>query len=99
MLSVLPYQIGLALGAVWDANAATLSLGGSLRGVRAMELAVVGKVGDFPPVNLVFAWSQSEDVRIILGQYNFFQHFIITFDRSNFEFEINEREARIANRG
>src|ERR1700682_6521221 len=75
MLNILPYQIGLELGATWDEQEATLSLGGSFRGVRAMQLALVGKVGSYSPVNLLFAWSQSNDVRLILGQYNFFQEF------------------------
>jgi hypothetical protein len=88
MLSVLPYQVGLDLGAVWNENEAKLSLGGGFRGIPAMELALVGKVSTFPPVNLFFAWSRSDDVRLILGQYNFFQEFDVHFYRSRFEFEI-----------
>ncbi|MBI4670707.1 MAG: hypothetical protein HY741_03435 [Chloroflexi bacterium] len=90
-LYVLPYHIGLELGARWDAEAATLSLGGSFRGVPAMELAVVGSVGSFLPVNLFFAWSQSDDVRVILGQYNFFQEYDVHFYRSQFAFEVNPK--------
>ncbi|MDW8227006.1 MAG: hypothetical protein RMJ60_04340 [Anaerolineales bacterium] len=96
MLNVLPYHIGLELGAVWDSEAAILSLGGSFRGVPAMGLAVVGKIGTFPPFNLFFAWAGSDDVRVILGQYNFFQEFDVHFYRSQFVFEIHPKGQRLS---
>jgi hypothetical protein len=92
MLNVLPYRVGVELGVLWDEQQANLTLGGSFGGVPAMPIVVTGQVGDFAPVNLLFAWSQSNDVRIILGQFNFFQEFVVTFFRSRFEFEVNPRQ-------
>jgi hypothetical protein len=91
MVSVLPFQIGIDLGAEWNPNATDISLGGRFRGVPAMALTLAGRVGPYPAVNLYFAWIQSNDVPLILGEYNFFQEFDVHFYRSQFEFEINPK--------
>lgn len=93
MINVLPYRIGLELGAMWSEDAVTLSLGGSYRGVPTVELVVVGRISSFPPVALFFAWAKSDDIRVILGQYNFFQEFDIYFYRSQLAFEINPKSS------
>lgn len=91
MVNAIPYSIGLALGAVWDDSRATMTLGGTFGSLPAIPLVVVAQVGDLPPVNLVFLWSNRETIRVIFGQFNFFQEFDLHFYRSQMEFEINPK--------
>lgn len=91
MMNVIPYRVGLELSIVWDDHQADMSLGGTFRNVPAKSIVIEGQIEDFPSVNLIFAWSQSDNVRVILGQFNFFQEFDVHFYRSKFEFEINPK--------
>ena len=70
-LNVLPYHVGLGLGAVWEEQTLSIPLAGNLAPVEAMGLAVVGQISDFPPVRLAFAWAKSNDPPIILGRQGF----------------------------
>jgi hypothetical protein len=92
-INVMPYSIGLRLGAVWDARKANLRLAGNLSERDAMPLFVQAQVGEFAPVRLAFAWIDLDDVPLILGQTNFFMEFDVCFYRSKFEFEVNSRSA------
>lgn len=87
-LNVLPYHVGLALGAVWEEQTLSIPLAGNLAPVEARGLAVVGQISDFPPVRLAFAWAKSNDPPIILGQLNFFMEFDVCFYRSQLAFEV-----------
>ncbi|RME43918.1 MAG: hypothetical protein D6791_14380 [Chloroflexi bacterium] len=87
-VNVLPYDAGLQLGAVWDDRMATIRLAGSLGNQPAMPLFVMAHVGEYAPVRLAFAWVQSNNVPLILGQTNFFQEFEVCFYRSALEFEV-----------
>ena len=71
-VNVLPYRVGLALGGLWSAQRATLRLAGNLAYVPAQPLIVSASIADFAPVQLAFAWTQAEDLPLILGQVNFF---------------------------
>ena len=55
----------------------------------AQPVFIMAHVADFIPVRLAFAWSQSDNVPLILGQVNFFMEFDICFYRSQLEFEIS----------
>ncbi len=66
-LNVLPYHVGLALGAVWQEQTLSIALAGNLAPVEARGLVVVGQISDFPPVRLAFAWAKSNVPPIILG--------------------------------
>ena len=90
-VSVLPYDTGIQLGAVWDSSKASIQLGGNLGELSAMPLVVTGKVGDYPPVRLAFAWTRVNNVPLILGQMNFFREFDICFYRSKLEFAVNPK--------
>jgi hypothetical protein len=87
-VNVLPYRLGLQLGAVWDDQKATIRLAGNLGNVAAQPFFPMAEIGDFTPVRLAFAWSQSDDVPLILGQMNFFMEFDVCFYRSKLEFEV-----------
>ncbi len=87
-VSVLPYDVGLQLGAVWDDRKATIRLAGSLGSWPAMPLFVMAQVGEYAPVRLAFAWVKSNEVPLILGQTNFFLEFEVCFYRPRLEFEV-----------
>jgi len=90
-VNVLPYGVGVRLGAVWNERKATIRLAGNLGNFAAMPLIVTAEVGDFAPVRLAFAWTQAENVSLILGQMNFFMEFDVCFFRSKLEFEVNPK--------
>ena len=90
-VNVLPYGLGIELGAVWDDGRATIRLAGNLGNFAAMPLAVNAEVSEFPPVRLVFAWTQAENAPLILGQMNFFMEFDVCFFRSKLEFEVTPK--------
>ena len=87
-VNVLPYSIGSKLGAVWEAQTTSVTLAGNLAEVEARGLVVSALVGSFAPVQLVFAWSASDEVPLLLGRMNFFLEFDVCFYRSQLAFEI-----------
>jgi len=91
-VNVLPYEIGLQLGAVWEEQVVTIPLSGNLASTDARGLIVSGSVSSFSPVLLAFAWTQLNDVPVILGQMNFFAEFKVCFYRYDLAFEICPRE-------
>ncbi len=94
-VNVLPYEIGIQLGAVWNEPEAIIRLSGNLGNQSAMPLSVMAEIGEFAPVRLVFAWSKSANAPLILGQTNFFLEFDVCFYRSRFEFEIKPKSEEL----
>lgn len=90
-VNVLPHEVGLQLGAVWEEQRANIRLAGSLGTQPAMPLFVSAEIGDFAPVRLAFAWTTSPHAPLILGQTNFFMEFDVCLYRSRLEFEIRPR--------
>lgn len=81
--------------ATWVGVGATHNAG-SLDGqpceaVPARAVIVSGQVESFLPVELVFAWTQSEQVPVILGQVNFFMEFDVCFFGSQSAFEVKPK--------
>ena len=91
-LNVLPYSLGLSLGAVWREEAAVLRLGGNLAPYPACPLFLSATVGAFEPVRLAFAWAQAEHIPLIMGQVNFFMEFDACFFRSQKSFEVQPKQ-------
>ncbi|MBE9215400.1 hypothetical protein IQ247_22505 [Plectonema cf. radiosum LEGE 06105] len=91
-INVLPYEIGLQLGATWDDSKAILRLAGNLSNQPAMPLFAVAEIGEFAPVRLAFAWTRSVNAPLILGQTNFFLEFDVCFYRPKLEFEIKPKQ-------
>ena len=87
-VNVLPYRIGLELGAAWEPQQPSLRLSGNLAQLEAPPLLVSVMVSRFAPVRLVFAWTQADNIPVILGQVNFFMEFDVCFYRSQQAFEI-----------
>ena len=90
-VNVLPFQAGLDLGAVWEDQNITVGLSGNLAHYEARVLIVSATVGQFAPVSLAFAWTESRDVPVILGQVNFLMEFDACFYRSQQAFEVKPR--------
>jgi len=87
-VNVLPYQLGLGLGAIWEELTTSLQLTGNLAEFEARVLVLSAKIANFQSVRLVFAWTQATNVPLILGQVNFFMEFDVCFYRSQLSFEI-----------
>jgi len=87
-LNVLPFDVGLQLGAVWEAQNTPIRLGGSMAESEARGLILTGQLEGFAPARLAFAWSRSNQIPVILGQTNFFLEFDIRFCRSEMYFEV-----------
>ena len=90
-VNVLPYEIGLRLGAVWERQRLSVPLGGNLARFEARALVLTANVEQFAPVELAFAWTQNRNAPLILGQMNFFLAFNVCFYRSELAFEISPK--------
>ncbi|MEH2214605.1 hypothetical protein [Nostoc sp.] len=90
-VNVLPYEIGIELSGVWDDSRAIIQLAGNLSNLPAMPFFANVEIGDFAPVQLVFAWVRRANVPLIFGQTNFFLEFDVCFYRSKLEFEIEPK--------
>jgi hypothetical protein len=91
MVNVLPYDVGLQLGAVWEQQTTTVQLTGNLAQQEARAILVSAAVGKFAPVRLAFAWAKSNAVPVLLGQVNFFMEFDVCFFRSRSVFEVKPK--------
>ncbi len=87
-VNVLPYSVGVQLGAVWEEQTTSVVLAGNLASVEARGLLVPARIGNFDPVQLVFAWSRSDDAPLLLVRMNFFLEFDVCFYRSRLVFEV-----------
>ena len=90
-VNVLPYNIGIQLGAIWEEQKTSVMLAGNLSPVEAKGLILSTHIADFSPVRLVFAWSRSNDVPLLLGRMNFFLEFDVCFYTSLKEFELTQK--------
>ena len=93
-VNVLPYQVGIALGIVWDQQTPLTPPSGNLRQYETRGIVLDATVGQLAPVRLAFAWTRSENVPLILGQENFFATFDVYFFRGRALFEIQPKQTR-----
>jgi len=91
-VNVLPCEIGVQLGAVWEEQTVPIELSGNLVRNEARGLVLFGTVAQFSTFLLAFAWTQSRDVPVILGHMNFFSEFNVCFYGRELAFEICARE-------
>lgn len=87
-VNVLPYPIGIQLGAIWEEQQMSMNLAGNLARAEARGLLVWATVGDFEPVRLAFAWTRANNIPILLGRTNFLTEFDVCFYGSQLAFEI-----------
>lgn len=90
-INVLPYDLGIQLGAVWEQQTIPVQLTGNLAREEARALVVAAQVGGFSPVRFAFAWTKLTSVPVILGQINFFLEFDICLFRSRGVFEVRPK--------
>lgn len=90
-VNVLPYEVGLQLGAVWEAQTVPIELSGNLAQMEARGLVLSATVAEFSSVLLAFAWTQSTEAPLILGHMNFFAEFDVCFYRADLAFELRLR--------
>lgn len=90
-VNVLPYEVGIQLDAQWEEQKATIPLAGNLGRQLAMPLFAMATVGNYEPIRLAFAWVNTPNMPLILGQTNFFMEFNVHFYRSRLEFEIEPK--------
>ena len=91
-VNVLPFDLGVKVGATWNDEKAVISLTGNLASFPAIPLLLNVTIGKYPPVKLAFAWVRNNQVPLILGQTNFFMEFDVCFYRSLLEFEIKPKK-------
>ena len=87
-VNVLPYRLGIQLGAIWESQKTSVTLTGNLATQEARAVLLEAEVGEFPAVRLAFAWTRLETVPLLLGQVNFFQEFDVCFHRRRLQIEL-----------
>lgn len=90
-VSVIPYEMGIQLGATWNDRQAIIQLAGNLGNHPAMPLFATAEIGEYVPVQLAFAWVKQPHAPLILGQTNFFLEFDVCFYRSKLEFDVKPK--------
>lgn len=90
-VNVLPYQVGIELGAIWENQPRIPSMSGNLVNAETRGILLTTVVGQFNPVQLAFAWTRTETVPLIMGQMNFFAEFDVCFFQSQSAFELRMR--------
>ncbi len=93
-VNVLPYELGLQLGLIWENETLSVLLTGNLARFEARAVVVDAQVSSFPTVDLAFTWTQAPNMHLILGQANFFFEFDVCFFRARSEFEVRRKQTR-----
>jgi len=94
-VNVLPYSVGLSIGAIWENQSIQMQLTGNLSQFEARGLFVYVSIPSVTQdlfVRLLFAWTKAEIPRSILGQTNFFDEFDVCFFKSDTFFDVNWRD-------
>lgn len=87
-VNVLPYKLGLELGLNWENLNIIVSLTGNLAQFPSKGVILKVEIETFSSVLLAFAWTESNNVPLILGRINFFQEFDVCFYGSQAVFDI-----------
>jgi len=92
-LNILPFDVGLELGFTWEKQTFPPDVTGVLKGTQAYAVLVQAALAPFPSLDLAFAWVSmpSTDVRVLLGQVNFFKEYNVYFYGHQHAFEIVPR--------
>lgn len=93
-VNVIPYSVGLSLGADWNSQPQLASLGGNLSVTEVRALAVMAYHPELTGDNgteLLFAWTRTDNAPVIFGQINFFLQFDVCFFRTEQIFEVTPR--------
>jgi hypothetical protein len=69
-VNLLPYDLGLQLGAVWERQKRLPPIGGAFGNQESRALQVSAyhpQLTPSRPVELIFAWTSTTDVRVLFG--------------------------------
>ncbi len=89
-INVLPFQLGLNLGAGWHNREHIGGLEGAAGGgLEAKRFVADLYVGAWPSIRQIFAWTRDEDLPVILGQIDFFHRVDVCFHRSRNYLELD----------
>lgn len=90
-LNILPFDVGIELGLVWEQQKFPIDLGGVLKDAQAYGVLLKAQIADLEPTQLAFAWTNkpSSEIRTLLGQVNFFQEYDVHFYGNQQFFEID----------
>ena len=80
-LNVLPYRLGLELGADWDEQGEVSGLKGIGAVLESRSMVIDVTLAHWPTISMGFAWAEGDDLPVVLGQSTFFKHFDICFRR------------------
>ena len=80
-VNVMPYEVGLQLGAVWEEQTVPIHLSGNLAQMEARGLVLSGLLLNFPQFCLHLPGHNLERP-LILGHMNFFAEFDVCFYRA-----------------
>lgn len=78
-VNVLPYEIGVQLGALWENQSVSIPLSGNLAQSEARGLIVTATIAPFSPVLLAFSWTELRETPVILGHMIFLQSLMCVF--------------------
>src|SRR6266699_1257959 len=90
-VNVLPLSVGHQPGLDWNKQPFATTLSGALANVPARGIVLTADVANFSPVQLAFAWAQSDVMPVLLGQMNFFLEFEVCFFRAQSAFEVKPK--------
>ena len=96
-VNVLPYEIGVQLGLNWNDHNTSVTLAGNLAKFAAKGIILSATIDQFAPATLVFAWTEAENIPLLLGRINFFQEFDVCFYGSQLVFEIAPKSKDLSN--
>ncbi len=86
---VLPHQSGVNLGALWEDQYEIVGLSGLTENLESRSITLNLTVGNLPSIMVPFAWTNTDDLPVILGQSGFFSLFDICFYRSRGEIALS----------
>ena len=87
-MNVMPYDIGIELGGIWDEQREIVGLSGIAGQVESRAIVVDLAIENWPIFKMGFAWTREANVPVVLGQISFFSHVNICFMRSSQQFEL-----------
>ena len=97
MVNVLPFSIGISLGLSWESQSVPVELGGNLKAYEAYGILINATIESYPTVRLAFAWTQADNIPLLLGQTNIFMEFDVLFSRSASFFDIYPKGKALGN--
>ena len=77
------------MGLNWDEHKTQVILTVNLAQFPAKGIILLAEIQGFNPVTLAFAWTQAQNIPLLLGRVNFFQTFDVCFYASQFMFELS----------